>query len=1714
MHYRQTLPRRILSTALVLVLTLVARAAHAQNISLQWDPNPEADVAGYWVYVGNEPGSYTSTIDVGNVTTYTFSGLGQRYCFAIAAYAPGPLVGDKSTDVCTEGNQPPALTTPGNQSSAAGTAVTLTLQGYDPEGLPVTFSVTGLPPGLTLTPSTGAIGGTPTTAGTYSVTATVSDGALTASLTFTWTIQAAVPVVVNPLSPTGSISTVTPSFEWESLSTATSYRLWVDDATTTDPKIQVDYTPAQAGCATNGAVCRVSPGVVLAAGRASWSVRASNAAGAGPWSGALDFTVPDGRLPSIVIATPTGASTFSTGNATVALGGTATDDVAVTQVTWTNDRGGSGTASGTSSWTISSITLATGTNVITVTARDGAGNSGTDVLTVTKTDGQAPTLDLTAPTSGTAYSTTTSTVSLGGTASDDVGVTRVAWSSDRGGSGNASLATEMSYGGGAAGWSVPSVALQPGVNNITVTAFDAASHQSSRVLAVTLADAVAPTVSISTPSPSGAYSTTNDAVTVAGVAADAFGVAQVTWSNNQGGSGTAAGTTAWTASIALKSGANVITVTARDAAGNTTSASLTVTMNDGMAPVIAIASPTAATTFSTTSATLALGGTASDAFGVTQVSWSTDKGASGVASGTTAWTVASIALEVGSTVITVTARDAAGQTGTDVLTVTRTDGVPPTVDITSPAAGATFSTTSTTIVLAGSASDNTSVSQVSWSNSKGGSGVATGTASWSVAAVSLQPGANVITVTAKDAAGNVATDVLTITLTDVVPPTIAIASPTAADTTTTTAVSVTLGGTASDVFGVTEVRWTNDRGGSGVAAGTTTWSVQGLALQLGVNVITVTASDAAGNTSSDRITITSDSKAPTIAIAAPAANGSYVTKGETVSLAGTASDEVGVTEVAWANNRGGSGSASGKTNWTIANVALQGGVNVITVTARDAAGNATNTTMAVTRDSQVPTISIVVPTAAPTFVTNKGVVALSGKAGDDTGVRQVTWQNNRGGQGTAAGTSEWTAASVALQTGANVISVTASDAAGNTTTSTVTVSLDTRAPSISIQTPTGASAHQTAASTVVLGGVATDDTGVVDVSWANAQGGSGIASGTTSWTAAGVPLKVGFNEITVTAKDAAGNTATANLKVKATDKTAPEIRITGPSMEPSVSVGLGVINIEGTASDDFDLAQIAWANNRGGSGMTRAGSRWVVGAVALQPGVNVIAVTAVDASGNSSFDEIRISYDRGVPTVSITAPTSTGSYATPVSTVTVAGVAADDLGIAQVTWTTDKGQSGVASGTMAWTIPSVNVDAGTTVLTVTATDKSGNSARASLTLVRADASAPVIKVYTPATASSYWTIGSSIVLGGTASDDTSVAQVSWSNSAGGSGVAFGTTGWSTPSVPLVVGVNVITVTAKDAAGNVAMAAMTVTRGSAPAPTPVNAATGSSNLGVTTETRNSTVAPASTAPVVASQPAPVTQPAPVPQPAPAPRVSMLTLPPVMPSWPAPTTSPAPTRSSKASDLPPEAAAPKKDAQAPPVIRILSPTTAAQLTTSNTGIGMAGTATSAAGITLVRWSTDRGDTGVAQGTSRWSIPSVPLKSGTTTVTVTAVTADGDSATAVLAVARPEGLPKLRVSSPTADSQWTSVTGTVALRGSATDNVTRVTWSADSGADGSADGTTSWSIAAISLQPGINKVTVTAQDAEGRSDRHVLTITYRPRVATAGAGNPTSQSRAGLE
>lgn len=90
------------------------------------------------------------------------------------------------------------------------------------------------------------------------------------------------------------------------------------------------------------------------------------------------------------------------------------------------------------------------------------------------------------------------------------------------------------------------------------------------------------------------------------------------------------------------------------------------------------------------------------------------------------------------------------------------DTTRPTVAITAPTSGTTYTATTSSVNLAGTASDNFSVTQVTWSNSLGGSGAASGTTSWSANNVPLQAGSNVLTVTAHDAAGNTSTDVLTV----------------------------------------------------------------------------------------------------------------------------------------------------------------------------------------------------------------------------------------------------------------------------------------------------------------------------------------------------------------------------------------------------------------------------------------------------------------------------------------------------------------------------------------------------------------------------------------------------------------------------------------------------------------------------------------------------------------------------------------------------------------------------------------------------------------------------------------------------------------------------------------------------------------------------------------------------------------------------------------
>ncbi len=91
----------------------------------------------------------------------------------------------------------------------------------------------------------------------------------------------------------------------------------------------------------------------------------------------------------------------------------------------------------------------------------------------------------------------------------------------------------------------------------------------------------------------------------------------------------------------------------------------------------------------------------------------------------------------------------------------------------------------------------------------------------------------------------------------------------------------------------------------------------------------------------------------------------------------------------------------------------------------------------------------------------------------------------------------------------------------------------------------------------------------------------------------------------------------------------------------------------------------------------------------------------------------------------------------------------------------------------------------------------------------ADTSAPSLQIKTPGSSIAS-TGAASIAFSGVAGDNVGVTAVKWTTSTGGSGTAVGTASWSA-AVPLLVGTNVVTVRAYDAAGNSAWRAVTVVR---------------------------------------------------------------------------------------------------------------------------------------------------------------------------------------------------------------------------------------------------------------------------------------------------------------
>jgi len=148
---------------------------------------------------GNTPADdiYTHTSDFYDVTSGSNGSCSPAYlCTAETGY-DGPTgigtpdgIGGLVSGSTGTGNTV-TVTNPGSKTGTVGTAASLQITATDSaSGQTLTYSATGLPTGLSISSSSGLISGTPSAAGTYSVTVTAKDttGA-SGSASFTWTIS-------------------------------------------------------------------------------------------------------------------------------------------------------------------------------------------------------------------------------------------------------------------------------------------------------------------------------------------------------------------------------------------------------------------------------------------------------------------------------------------------------------------------------------------------------------------------------------------------------------------------------------------------------------------------------------------------------------------------------------------------------------------------------------------------------------------------------------------------------------------------------------------------------------------------------------------------------------------------------------------------------------------------------------------------------------------------------------------------------------------------------------------------------------------------------------------------------------------------------------------------------------------------------------------------------------------------------------------------------------------------------------------------------------------------------------------------------------------------------------------------------------------------------------------------------------------------------------
>ena len=411
-----------------------------------------------------------------------------------------------------------------------------------------------------------------------------------------------------------------------------------------------------------------------------------------------------------------------------------------------------------------------------------------------------------------------------------------------------------------------------------------------------------------------------------------------------------------------------------------------------------------------------------------------------------------------------------------------------------------------------------------------------------------------------------------------------------------------------------------------------------------------------------------DNSRPLIAITSPGGNVRVTNSSLTIS--GTASDNVGVSQVLYRFGNSAFQAAVGTTVWSV-NTSLAAGVNVLEVKSVDAAGNES---VAASRS-----ITNVVMAAMTVNVVGAGTLTPNYN-GQWLEVGRSYTMAARAGTGSTF--SNWTgsASSTSPQ-------LTFTMQPGMTLTANFS---DGANPVIAMSSPT--SGARLTNSTVTIRGTASDNGGVTRVLCKVNDGPFEVASGTTSWSG-NVSLRAGTNHICVKAVDSSGRESTELSRTITYVVTRPV-----------------ELNVHGRASITMPVSSTTRVALRHGQ-FLEVGKAYRVTAT---PAAGFVFT---NWTGTVSTNSRTVSFtmqsntvltanliDVAKPSLVIVSPAANARLTN--GAITLRGRASDNLDVAQVLVSLNDGPFQTAVGTTNWSLP-LNLAAGPNRIRVKAVDVTG-----------------------------------------------------------------------------------------------------------------------------------------------------------------------------------------------------------------------------------------------------------------------------------------------------------------------------------------------------------------------------------------------------------------------